>query len=195
MVWLDYRKAKNFTLVSAAPPSAQYQPVLNFIRENTGTNDVVLALFQFSPVICAYTERPVVVHSKFENLQVREKVKEFHAALFEQESAFYEFCRKYDVSYFVYEPSMLYDTSTESIRYMANRLVIGTDSTALLMNFTRPRGCVISSSFSRRRSIASTGFCPKGRSPARGFSRFFPSTTIACATCTGWEFGGPMAGH
>ena len=135
MVWVDYRKAKSFTLFSAAPPAAQYQPVLQYIRENTGTNDVVLALFQFSPVICAYTERPVVVHSKFENLQVREKVKEFYAALFERESVFYEFCRKYGVSYFVYEPSMLYDRSKESIRYMSNRLVIGMDSTAFLMNY------------------------------------------------------------
>lgn len=135
MVWLDNWKARRFTLVSVSPPPAQYQPVLGFIRENTASNDVILALFPFSPVICAYTERPVVVHSKFENRRVREKVEEFYTALCGNEADFYVFCRKYGVGYFVYEPSMVYDTTTESVRYMADRLSIDESSAVVQMAF------------------------------------------------------------
>ncbi len=135
MVWFDSWKARSFTLVSGSPPPAQYQPVLEFIRENTEANDVILALFPFSPVICAYTERPVVVHSKFENRRVREKVEEFYTALCGDEAEFYAFCRKYGVGYFVYEPSMVYDTTTESVRYMADRLSIDESSAVVQMAF------------------------------------------------------------
>ena len=194
MVWLDYRKAKSFTMVNFAPPPAQYQPVLNFIRENTDTNDVVLALFQFSPVICAYTERPVVVHSKFENVQVREKVEEFHAALFENESAFYGFCRKYDVGYFVYEPSMLYDTSTESIRYMANRRAIGADSAAFLMNFApsqlRHFQIVFQTPLYRIYRVL-----PEGQEPGPGIFPLLPVYDIRLCDASGMGIRRPNAGH
>ena len=126
-------------LVGSAPLPTQTRPLIGYLRERTAPDDVVLATFQFSPVICAFADRPVVVHSKFENARVREKVEEFYTALFEPEPGFYGFCRKYDVKYFVYEPSMLLDRSKESMRYMADRLRLPQDSTAVLMQFAPQR--------------------------------------------------------
>lgn len=126
-------------VTNSAPLPAQTRPVLEYIRNHTGPDDVILATFQFSPGICAFTDRPVVVHSKFENTRVREKVEEFYTALFEPEPDFYGFCRKYDVKYFVYEPAMLIDRSKESFRYMVNRIELPMDSTAVLLNFA-PQG-------------------------------------------------------
>jgi hypothetical protein len=194
MVWLDYYKAKNSTLISNAPPAAQYQPVLKFLREDTRTNDVVLALFQFSPVICAYTERPVVVHSKFENVQVRQKVEEFHAALCASEAAFHGFCRKYGVNYFVYEPSMLYDTTTESVRYMANRLELEADSAVFLMNFApaqlRHFQLVFQTPLYRIYRVL-----PEGQQPGPGIFPMLPVYDIRLCDWNALRIRRPIAGH
>jgi hypothetical protein len=39
-----------------------------------------------------------MVHSKFENRRVREKVEEFYTALFQDEDVFYRFCRRYNAA-------------------------------------------------------------------------------------------------
>jgi len=135
----DYRKLQKNYLTSMAPPVSQYRGVIDWLRRNTGPDDAVLALFQFSPVICAYADRPVIVHSKFENRLVRERVEEFYTRLYDPEPAFHAFCRKVGAKYVVYQPAMLLDVSRDSLRYMAGRLAVDMNSTAVLMNFA-PQG-------------------------------------------------------
>ena len=135
LVGFNYRHIGRLYMVSMTPPQKPIKAALQFIRENTDRNDVVLASFPFSPVICAFTDRPVVIHSKFENREVREKVREFYTTLYRPEDDFYSFCRKYNVRYFVYEPSMVLDTGTESIRYIADRLTLEQNTAAVLMQF------------------------------------------------------------
>lgn len=135
LVGFNYRYLGRLYMVNMTPPQEPVKSVLKFIRENTGKDDVILAQFPFSPVICAYTDRPVILHSKFENSEVREKVREFYAALYAPEQEFYGFCKKYDVQYFVFEPAMVLDTAQESVRYVADRMKLGKNSTAVLMQF------------------------------------------------------------
>ena len=131
----DFKKLKKYYLTSMAPLASEYRGVIDWLRQNTGPDDPVLALFQFSPVICAYADRPVIVHSKFENQLVREKVEEFYTRLYDPEPAFHAFCTRYGARYVVYQPAMLLDTSADSLRYMVNRLMVDMNSTAVLMNF------------------------------------------------------------
>ena len=129
---------KNITtmyMVSTAPPPLQLRPLLQAIRQHTQTNDVILAHFPLSPVICAHTERPVVIHSKFENRRVREKVREFYEAFYESEEGLHRVCRKFGVRYFVYEPEIALSTTRESIRYMAARMDLTDDAVAVRMQF------------------------------------------------------------
>ncbi len=135
LVSVGYWQVSRRAMATDAAPPGQTRPVIDFLRNKTGENDVVLALFQFSPVICAYADRPVIVHSKFENRRVREKVEEFYTSLFKSEKDFYGFCRTYGARYFVYEPSMLLDRSGGSLRYMADRLTLAPDAVVLQFQF------------------------------------------------------------
>lgn len=134
LVMFSYGNLTRMYMISGSPPPELVKPLIEEIRRNTEPSDVILASFPLSPVICAYTERPVVIHSKFENLRVREKVEEFYNALYSNEETFFHFCRKYDVKYFVYDPVMLLNMSTESMRYIADRLDLTDDVAAVRMH-------------------------------------------------------------
>ena len=131
----DFKKLQKNYMTSMAPLVSEYRGVIDWLRAHTGPDDPVLALFQFSPVICAYADRPVIVHSKFENQRVREKVEEFYTRLYDSEPEFHAFCTKYGARYVVYQPAMLLDTSIDSLRYMVNRRVVDVGCAAMLMNF------------------------------------------------------------
>ena len=135
LIGFNHRHVGRLYMVGMTPPQEPVKAALQFIRENTDRSDVILASFPFSPVICAFTDRPVVIHSKFENREVREKVREFYTALYRPEDDLHAFCRKYNVRYFVYEPSMVLDTGTESMRYIADRLNLEQNTSAVLMQF------------------------------------------------------------
>lgn len=139
MLGWNVRNIERTYMVREAPKPEHLVPLLKELRANTGTDAVILANFPLSSVICAHVDRPVVVHSKFENERVRQKVQEFYAALYKPEEVFYAFCRRYGVKYFVYEPAMMLDHDGDSIRYAADRLTLDQNSAALLMNFA-PEG-------------------------------------------------------
>ncbi len=122
-------------MVSGAPPPSQLRPLIEAIRRHTQSNDVILAHFPLSPVICAHTERPVVIHSKFENRRVREKVRQFYEAFFEPEEVLRDVCGKYDVRYVVYEPEIALSTTLQSVRYMAGRMDLTDAAAAVRMHF------------------------------------------------------------
>ncbi len=134
LLLLSYHNITRMYIIGGSPSVERIKPLLEEIERNTGPGDVILARFPLSPVICAYTDRPVVIHSKFENRRVREKIREFYEALYDDEEAFHRFCRQYDIQYFVYEPMMLLDLSTESMRYIADRLDLPDHAVAVRMH-------------------------------------------------------------
>jgi hypothetical protein len=98
-----------------------YRPVVAWLRENTATNAVILSGVSESPVWWAYTGRATVLHSKFENERIRERYREFLAALYGTEAELAAFARKYGAEYFVYDRRCL-DVYLDSWRYKANRV-------------------------------------------------------------------------
>ena len=61
------------------------------------------------------------MHSKFENQRIRERYREMLAAIYGSEEQFYEFARKYEADYFVYDVGFSHD-GQDSRRYKADRL-------------------------------------------------------------------------
>jgi hypothetical protein len=99
----------------------EYRPIVKWLEEHTATNAVVLASIGDSPVFLAHTGRPIIMHSKFENQRIRERYREMLAAIYGSEEQFYEFARKYEADYFVYDVGFSYD-GQDSRRYKADKL-------------------------------------------------------------------------
>ncbi len=98
-----------------------YRPVVGWLREHTATNAVLLSSVSESPVWWAETGRATVLHSKFENRPIRERYREFLAALYGSEKQLAAFARKYGAEYFVYDAGCLV-TGMDTWRYKADRL-------------------------------------------------------------------------
>ncbi len=109
--------------------------LFNWIKKNTGENEVILTHFQISPMIRAYTNRAVNLISLFESWPAREKVREFLYALYDSEDSLYGLCQKYKAQYVVYSADTLMDESLYSWRYLANSLSINEEMTAYKMHF------------------------------------------------------------
>ena len=109
--------------------------VVDWIRENTKSEDVFLSNIGVGAVILAYTGRAVNLQPKFENAYIRRKVKEFAYALYEQEDGFYKLCHEYGTTYFLYENPFLFNHSKESYRYYANSLKLNKEAVAYKFNF------------------------------------------------------------
>lgn len=90
-------------------------------RESTPEGSVVLANFTLSPVINYYAGRSIVIHPKFEDPALREKVFEYGRAIFSvEESDFIDFCDKYGVNYFIFSRGTYSTVSPYSMRYIWN---------------------------------------------------------------------------
>jgi hypothetical protein len=98
-----------------------YRPVVAWLRENTAKDAVVLSGVSESPVWWAYTGRATVLHSKFENRRIRERYREFLAALYGSEAELAAFARKYGAEYFVYDLGCLVG-GADTWRYKADKL-------------------------------------------------------------------------
>ena len=103
------------------PQPAEYAPVVRWLDDHTPSNAVVLATITESPVFWAHTGRPIILHPKFENREIRERYREFLDAIYGGEDGFYEFARRYGADYFVYDTGFLYNAE-ESRRYKADKL-------------------------------------------------------------------------
>jgi len=100
---------------------AHYQPVVAWLRAHTPTNAVVLAGVSESPVFLAHTGRPIILHSKFENWEIRDRYREYLAALYGTEEQLAAFARRYGADYFIYDRGCL-RTGLDTWRYKADRL-------------------------------------------------------------------------
>jgi hypothetical protein len=96
---------------------ALYRPVVGWLMENTPTNAVVLASISESPVF----GRPMILHSKFENRAIRERYRQFLAALYGSEDDLYRFATRYGADYFVFDAGCRL-VGENSWRYKADKL-------------------------------------------------------------------------
>jgi hypothetical protein len=109
--------------------------LVRWIRWNTRDSDVILTWFGLSPMILAYTDRPIVIHSKFESRSIREKYKQFIFSLYGDEEKFYEICRVFQADYFVYDLAFVLNNTVDSNRYLTNNLVLKTSAAAYKFHF------------------------------------------------------------
>jgi hypothetical protein len=113
----------NLSPLSRAPVVPDdYKPVVRWLKENTTTNAVVLANISESPVFLACAGRPIILHSKFENREIRERYREFLEVIYADETHFFAFATKYGADYFVCDSASFLMATTESRRYKASRL-------------------------------------------------------------------------
>jgi hypothetical protein len=104
------------------PKPSEYRPLVNWIREHTALDAVLLAHISEGPVLLAHTGRPIVVHSKFENKAVRDRFREHLAAMYGTEDDLYGFCEKHGVQYVVVDLPSYLMKGKDSRRYKADRL-------------------------------------------------------------------------
>ena len=109
--------------------------LVRWIRGNTLDSDAILTWFGLGPMILTYTDRPIIIHSKFESQYIREKYKKFIFTLYDDEEKFYDICRKFQADYFVYDPAFLLNNTRDSNRYLTNNLVLKKNSAAYKFHF------------------------------------------------------------
>jgi hypothetical protein len=120
LVW-QFAALNSQPLDRGSSEPASYRPVVEWIRDNTPTNSVLLAHISESPVLLAHTGRPIIMHSKFENARIREWYREMLDAIYGNEEQFFEFATKHGADYFVYDAGYLY-AAPESRRYKAGKM-------------------------------------------------------------------------
>lgn len=112
----------DFKPLSRAPVvPANYRPLVAWVNAHTPTNAVILASISEAPVLLAYTGRPIILHSKFENWEIRDRYRKFLAAVYGTPAALVEFCRTYGADYLVFDNGFLI-TGKDSRRYKADQL-------------------------------------------------------------------------
>jgi len=109
--------------------------VVYFIRENTDPDAIFLSRFGTGPLILTYTNRAIALQPKFEVRGCQTKVKNYLKAVYNREEYFYELCRKWQIDYFLYDIRITLDNTRDSDRWVADRLHLSKNSTAVLMQF------------------------------------------------------------
>lgn len=109
--------------------------LIDWIKDNTGEEEVILSHYHISPVIRAYADRAVNLTSLFESRPLREKVREYVFALFGTEEDLYRLCKKFKTDYVVCSIDTILDNSDNSWRYLANRQELNEEMVAYRMHF------------------------------------------------------------
>ncbi len=135
---------KIYRAADTGSPYAANKVLVDWLRENTEEDAVVLANFTLEPTIFADAGRAIVLHPKFESKQMRMKVKEYLEALFsEDEKDFHDFCVKYGVDYYVLHPGVFSGPTSGdwmySHRYMVDRAERQPEYATLAMRYNPDR--------------------------------------------------------
>jgi hypothetical protein len=85
------------------PTPAEFRPVVHWLQKKTSPDSVLLATIADSPVFLAHTNRPTVMHSKFENERIRLRWQEMLEAIYGSEEQFHGFAREYGADYFIFD--------------------------------------------------------------------------------------------
>lgn len=108
--------------VSRVYRGADLADLAGWLDQNAGADDVVLADFALSPYLLNATDRPIALNCFFESAMV-ERYREYAEALVEDEEAFVEFCRRYQVTWVVHAAHQALRIDGEmSYRYVADAL-------------------------------------------------------------------------
>lgn len=108
---------------------------IDWLRANGGGDTPVLANIGLSGTFLAYANVPVLLQPKFEARGIRDKTAAFLKALYADESAFYEYCKKYEAKYFIYTTDYLLDETMDGPIYMAGVQSIAKTSPVYLFHF------------------------------------------------------------
>lgn len=137
---------RNAVLSAFPPKNAELVPnfgnnvrLVRWIRRHLPERAVLLTWYPTGPMVIAYTERPINLHSKFESAALRAKERRVMEALYGDEAGFYRVCRQLQSDYFVYQANLLLDNSPSSSRYMVDRLRLPTTSAAFLFHYRPER--------------------------------------------------------
>gem|GEM_PF-4344223 len=113
--------------------------LIDWIKENTGEEEVILAHYHISPVIRGYADRAVNLTSLFESRPLREKIGEYADALFGTEEDLWRLCQKFQSDYVVCSIDTVLDDSDNSWRYLADRQELDEASIGYRLHFS-PEG-------------------------------------------------------
>ncbi|HDR06370.1 MAG TPA: tetratricopeptide repeat protein, partial [Candidatus Coatesbacteria bacterium] len=100
----------------------ELRTVIAWLRENTPPDAVLAARYNIAPMLLAYAERPVALHSIWEATSVRERARLFNLAQFGDEEMFRELLDGWGVDYLVVSAAENLDAGLESARYEADAL-------------------------------------------------------------------------
>lgn len=119
---------------------ASYRELFQWINSNTRPDDAYAAHIHVSPMILLNTGRPEVLHPKFENLFIRKKYEEFIMSLYsEDEERLFEFCKKNQAKYLIYDWGFFITDGQDSMRYLGQAVPdISEKAMASRLHFSGP---------------------------------------------------------
>jgi len=120
-VWNASALVRHRLSTGIAPPGLLLD-LLKTIRRELPPDAALLTDFPLGPSVVAATERPILLHSKFETKIIRDRIHRFEESLYLTEDDLWRFCRDEKADYFIYSSSMLLGNDRESIRWRVNRL-------------------------------------------------------------------------
>ncbi len=118
---------------------SDWKSLTNWIKENTKSDDAILADVDISAMLLTYVGRPIIIEPIYENAITRDRAKEHLSAFYQPEPNFLKLIKKYQVKYVIYQQDFLLDNSKESNRYLTDNLKVKKNSVAYLMHF-QPEG-------------------------------------------------------
>ncbi|MFN2351806.1 MAG: hypothetical protein ABR497_07655 [Kiritimatiellia bacterium] len=120
---------------------AQKRELLVWLRDNVA-EDVILANFGISAYLLAYGDYPIVLHPKFETMEIRERVRQYGEHLFKQpEQQLRDWADRYQARYYVYSLGEFADYQVDcQMRYFVDALDPPPAAAARLFEYDPRRG-------------------------------------------------------
>lgn len=117
-VYFNTSIKKIVPLASTAMPET-----VRWIKNNTKKDCTILSTPFCSTEIAAYADRKIALHPKYETKIIRDKISRFSEALFrDNEGDFYNLCKSWNVSYFMFPRGTYLGEGEYSWRYFSDSL-------------------------------------------------------------------------